>query len=173
MNVGIQSHFSASPQNLCLSLPKGAFNWGFCAQCQYVSNCKTFRLPKGAQFVPRHFVHCATLGVVFLLSCTCGDFYVGKTIKPFNKRISDHIRDNKIGNLKTPIGRHAAFKHGHKDCRVTFKALDHVNPYPRGVNLDKKLLCLENKWIFYLKATPPPGPNNFIRFKLFYIKLEI
>lgn len=70
-----------------------------------------------------------------------------------------------MGNLETLLGRHVAFKHGHKNCQVTFRALDHLHSNPRGGNTDKKLLCLENKWIFDLKATEPPGLNDFIRFK--------
>lgn len=85
---------------------------------------------------------CVTPSVVYLLTCVCGDVYIGKTQRPFNSRISEHIRDIRKVNLDTPLGRHAAFKHGHKNGKVFFRALDHVHPHPRGGATDKQLLRL-------------------------------
>lgn len=135
-----QSHFSDLPRDTCVALPHGTFKCGFCKQCQYVQTSKDFILPNGKKFVPRHFVNCATLGVIYLITCSCGDFYVGKTARTLSKRIGEHIRDINTGNLDRPLSRRAAFKHGYKQVNVVVKALDHIHPNIRGKDI--LLVCI-------------------------------
>lgn len=164
----IHSHFSGtSSWNPCGWLPKGTFKCGFCEICHYISNVNTFRLPNGRLFSPQYYVNCTTEGVVYLLKCGCGDFYVGKTMRPFARCIYEHMGDIKAGTLDTPMERHLGDKPGYKDINLTFTALDHVHPNPRGGNTDCQILKLEAKWIFILDATKPTGLNDHISFKSF------
>lgn len=70
-----------------------------------------------------------------------------------------------IHGLGTPLGRHAAFKHGYRDFTFSFKVLDRVHLHPRGGNLHQQLLKLEAKWIYDMKATQYPGINGHISFQ--------
>lgn len=47
-------------------------------------------------------------GVVYLMQCQCGAFYVGKTRKELGKRVEKHMHSMHIGNLQLPLGRHIA-----------------------------------------------------------------
>lgn len=57
----------------------GTFPCGHCAHCPLIRKEKVFTLPNGQVFRPKHFVNCQTCGVVYLMTCECGAFYVGKT----------------------------------------------------------------------------------------------
>lgn len=91
---------------------------------------KAFMLPNGKAFSHCNFVSCTILAVIYLLLCPCGDFNIGKTLRPFWKRIYEHVRDTDCGNLDSPLGWHAAFKHDHKKFLVQFVALEHIHPPP-------------------------------------------
>ncbi|CAH2329689.1 olfactory receptor 1038-like, partial [Pelobates cultripes] len=43
-------------------------------------------------FTITSFFNCNTSGIVYLLTCECNKKYVGKTFRPFKKRIQEHIR---------------------------------------------------------------------------------
>lgn len=115
-------------------------------------------------------MNCATTGVVYLLTCVCGGFYVGKTTRALVTRVREHYRDILTGNLDRPLGRHAAFRHGYKHINIQVKALDHVHSNPRGGDVDKAMLRLETRWIYDLKATVPPGLNDYISYGSFLEK---
>lgn len=55
------------------------FICGNCNYCQYMDTRKDVNLPNRERFKPKHFVNCRTAGVVYLLLCECGCYYVGKT----------------------------------------------------------------------------------------------
>lgn len=63
------------------------------------------------KFSPKNVVNCNTQGVVDLFTSECGSYYVGKTICEFWRCIHNHIYVNEIGDLYSPIGRHAAIDH--------------------------------------------------------------
>lgn len=96
------------------------------------------------------------------MTCTCDAFYVGKTKRPFHKRIHDHIYY--VPKLNTPIECHIGLKHNYNTLSMSFMALDHVQKDPRGVDFDKLVLQRETRWIHRLKAQAPPGLNDLISF---------
>lgn len=69
----------------------GTFTCGGCSCCRYMNTKNKFKLPNGRMYRPRHFSNCKTPGVVYLLTCQCGCFYVGKTKLQFHKRVARHI----------------------------------------------------------------------------------
>lgn len=102
-----------------------------------------------------------------MLTCSCGDFYVGKTYQPFARLRYEHLRDINLGNPEKTLGRHVVLKQGHKNIKIRFQALDHIHVHPRGGNLDQMLLRAEAKWNFNLGATKALGLNEYINFNPF------
>lgn len=105
-----------------------------------------------------------TKGIIYLLDCPCGCFYVGLTRREFSKRIYDHVYTATIGYYKSPIGKHIALAHSYAKVHLTFVPLSHIPPSPRGGDWEKKLLRTEARWIFRLNA---PGLNEALSFKPF------
>lgn len=154
--------FLAMSHDICAAWPHGTFRCGLCIQCSYMIILKEFVHLNGRKFIPHHFVNCSTPGVVYLITCECGDFYVGKTSRPLSRCVYEHVWDIAIGNLNTPWGCDAAFKHGYKKFKIGVRALDHVHPNVRGGDVNQHLLRLEKRWIYDLRATHVPGLNDYI-----------
>lgn len=162
----IKSEFKEDRGDPCKHL--GTFSCGGCGYCQFLwSGTKKIRLPNGTLFVPKHYANCRTMGVVYLLTCECGSFYVGKTIQEFWKRMYRHIHSMRKCDPDLPLGRHVTSIHAGSFPRIKFLVLDRVHPPQRGGDWDKRLMQIESRWIFYLGATSPPGLNDSLSFKPF------
>lgn len=51
----------------------------------------TFRMVNVTTHHVKHEINCETAGIIYLRTCKCGAFYVGKTRGQLKKRIYDHI----------------------------------------------------------------------------------
>lgn len=89
---------------------KGTFICGSCRYCKYMHTAKRITLPNGDPFRPKHFANCKMLGVIYMLLCDCGCFYIGKTMLQFWQRAYRHIRLQTC-NLDLPLGRHTSLVH--------------------------------------------------------------
>lgn len=145
----------------------GSFPCGHCSFCQYIRHEKTFSLPIGTTFKPAHITNCQTWGVVYLMSCECGAYYVGKTKQEIHRRISKHVYHMQIGNHYLPLGRHVVEVHNYKMPKVSFTALNRIHIPERGGDWNKILLQHEQRWIFKLNFTSFPGLNDAISFSPF------
>lgn len=67
-------------------LSRGLGICGQCSFCPWVQTGMVFQLPNGESFRPYFHATCNTEGVVYLRTCRCGAFYVGKTIRQFKQR---------------------------------------------------------------------------------------
>lgn len=148
------------------SLPRGTFQCGNCDFCRYIQPGKSVHLPTGKNLTMYHFVNCDTIGIVYLLTCGCGSHYVGKTKQNFWKRIKEHVADIQIGIIDKPIPRHFAQFHDYKTDSLKFQVLARIHPplSKRGGGFVQKILQVEAKWIFKLKATRPTGLNDAISY---------
>lgn len=146
---------------------KGTFMCGSCGYCKYMDTIKSPTLPNGQTFKPWHFANCKTFGVVYLLRCDCGCFYIGKTKLPFWQRAYWHIKSMQVCNPDLPLGRHTTLIHRGIFPRIKFLILDRIHPSPRGGDWNKGLLQLELLCINMLRATHPPGLNDAVCFKPF------
>lgn len=111
-------------------------------------------LPNGDTHTIRHRVTCATVGVVYLAQCQCGSYYIGKTKRPFQVRIRDHIKPLYKNTTTTAINRHIAAQHNSDPHVILFSALEHVPSHARGGSIDNRLLQLETKWIQIFTRLP-------------------
>ena len=146
---------------------KGTFTCGGCSICRYINTDREIILPNGRPYRPRHFANCKTLGVIYLLTCHCERFYVGKTKLPFFKRASRHLHAMRTANPDLPLGGHILLQHEGHFSGVKFLILDRIHPNPRGGDWNKILLQLETRWIADLEANFPPGLNEQISFRPF------
>lgn len=72
---------------------------------------KKIILPNGQIFHPKHYTNCRTFGIVYLLLCNCGCYYVGKAKMKIWRRAYRHIKSMQCCNPDVPFGRH--FKNLH------------------------------------------------------------
>lgn len=123
----VHSHHSNTATPHCDRL--GTFRCKHCDICPYIHECARFWHPNGRFFIARHFVDCNTASVVYLFSCECGCFYVGKTRRPLCKQLQEHVYAISICDLSVPLGRHAAKFHSYKTFRFSFVALGRIHTH--------------------------------------------
>lgn len=121
----------------------GTFTCGGCPLCRYMNTQSKFTLPNGRIYRPRHYANCKTSGVIYLLTCQCKCFYVGKTKLEFHKRAARHITTMRQANPDLPLGRHVRDHHAGISPSICFTILDWVHPDSRGGDWNKILLQRE------------------------------
>lgn len=127
----VSSHF-INPAN-SLSLPAITTTpCGNCNYCEFLDIRTKLTLPHGIKWGAKHNVTCTTMGIIYLLQCPSGAYYVGKTSRPFNIRISEHIKAAEAGFFKTIIGRHVAFDHNYQLPDLKFLPLTRLDTHDRG-----------------------------------------
>lgn len=161
----ISSHFSVTPKIMHPKL--GMAQCGKCSFCPWLKEGNSFILPNGEKFILKFYADCDTKGVVYLMMCQCGAFYVGKTIRHLRCRIRDHIYYSGEGKMITAVSRHLDLYHKFNTSLVSFIALTVIPPDPRGGEWDKKVCQQETLWIERLGATVPPGINETQSYKPF------
>lgn len=80
----------------------GLWKCGKCAVCPFIQEGDEVLLPSGRTLHIRHHATCGTAGVVYMMACVCGCFYIGKTRRPIGRRISDHLGDIRGAELISP-----------------------------------------------------------------------
>lgn len=145
----------------------GTFPCMNCDECPWIGEVRDFTLPNGERYRPRKYVNCQSVGVVYLMACKCGRFYVGKTKQAFRQRIYEHILSIRNGKIDSPIALHVGVSHYFDLTVVKFVALEHILAHSRGGDTDKKILRQECRWIYKLQATKPPSLNESTSYKPF------
>lgn len=131
----------------------GMTRCGKCSFCLWIREGSTFVLPNGENFPPNFHTDCSTQGVIYLMTCQCQAFYVGKTIRNFRCRIRDHVYYSAEGKMVTSVSRHLDLYHKFDTTVVSFIALAVVPKDTRGSNWDKQILQREALWIERLDAS--------------------
>lgn len=124
-------------------------------------------LPNGEIYYPIFSATCRTQGVVYLMTCTCGVFYVGKTVRQLRQRINDHIYYSGNGKMLTPVSRHLNIYHRFDTSSIVFAVLAVVPKSPRSGEWERFILQKETLWIERLNATRAPGLNESHSYKPF------
>lgn len=99
---------------------KGTFICGSCRYCKYMYKAKEITLPNSDLFRPKHFANCKTPGVIYMLLCNCGCFYVGKTKLQFWQRAYRHIRSMQTCDLELTLGQHSSTVHNGNFPKINF-----------------------------------------------------
>lgn len=95
--------------------PKCTSRCGKCALCRWVQPGRKLKLPNGEFFYPNFCTACETQGVVYLMKCIYGAFYVGKTVRQLRQRKRDHIYTSGNSKMLTPVSRHLDL---HQKCNT-------------------------------------------------------
>lgn len=151
------SHYTAY-KPYAPKLPLGTSRCGNCTFCPWVLPGHQVLLPNGEVYYPKFSTTCNRQGVIYLMTCRCGAFYVGKTARQLRQRINDHLYYSGNGKMLTPISRHLDFYHRFDTTSVSFTALAVVPKNPRGDEWGKFILQKETLWIERLNATRAPAP---------------
>lgn len=96
---------------------------GSCDACPFLDTRERVTLPNGDLWVQKQSASCHSTGVIYLLQCVCGDYYVGKTRRSFSSRIREHVTAATSGFFRTVIGRHFALKHDYVFTGLKFLPL--------------------------------------------------
>lgn len=126
----LHSHYHKSWDRQDESL--GLFRCGSCDFCHLLLEGPSFTLPNGRTHFLRHHITCLTKGVIYIILCRCGAFYIGKTIMPLWKRVKDHVYYTTNGILNKAIGYHVAFEHNYDPHTFEIAVLDCIYDDPRG-----------------------------------------
>lgn len=140
----ITSHYS--PKIYKFPTDVGTFPCGRCDVCILISNSREVNLPNGLTYIIRPTVTCKTGRIVYLATCRCGCYYVGKTERPFCKRIWDHVKPLYKWLTTTAINRHIGSQHDFDPSVISFPALEHVPLHAMRGRIDTTLIQLETKW---------------------------
>lgn len=147
--------------------PRGTKPCGNCSFCPWISSEYPILLPSGETCYPKFSASCQTQGVVYLMTCTCGVFYVGKTARQLRQRINDHVYYSGNGKMLTPVSRHLDLHHRFDTSSISFTVLAVVPKNPRGGEWDRLILQKESLWIERLNAIKAPGLNESHSYKPF------
>ncbi|OCT73652.1 hypothetical protein XELAEV_18032615mg [Xenopus laevis] len=138
--------------------------------CQYIKVSTSFGNGR-VNYDMYHYTCCTTTHVIYLFTCHCGSKYVGKTKRPFRRRIYEHMRDIRNCNLLSAIAKHIVCMHNGHYAGSYFQGIDRIHGDIRGGDLDNKLLQLETTWIFRLNAYKSEfGLNGHLNFQAFVNK---
>lgn len=105
------------------------------------------------------FCTCATTHVIYLITCPCGKQYVGRTIRAFSVRVSEHISKIKSGDVKHNVPRHYREHHRRDPTCSQFLVIDKYTPPWRGGTKTRGVSRLETYWIHQLQTYSPFGLN--------------
>lgn len=123
----------------------GLWKCGKCRICPWIQEGKNITRPNGPQHTLRQNITCTSMGIIYLMTCICGCFYIRKTKRPFCKRIIDHLGDIKGGRVNRPVCQHIGTCHKFDPTVIKFQALQLVPMPPRGGNWDNIILRKEAK----------------------------
>lgn len=165
----VHSHFSPpTPTGTWLDRQiQGCYRCSGYVACDYICRGPKFvGSVTNREFRIFHFINCRSMRVVYLITCSCGKQYVGKTLREFRRHIGEHLGDVRH-NRDTPVARHVWTEHGGDPKCLQFQGIYLVLPSQRHGNLDRTLLQKESHWIFQLKTVAPKGMNKQLNYSCF------
>lgn len=134
-----------------------------CRRCQVcsVNGCRTRRTSFVSSVTSKeHKIEpCSSEGVVYLLQCSCGLQYVGRTKHPLQVCPNEHI-NNRKGFTKQSVSKHYLTAHNRDSSNtISSTTIDKFNPHWRGSCLVRSISRLEMAWIHRVKTYVPYGLN--------------
>ena len=148
-------------------IPYGNFKCLNCAACNFMITENSFTHPKtGRVYKIKGRITCLSTFIVYLLTCPCGLFYVGKTKRQLKTRIFEHKCAIRKNDDKSSVARHFNSV-GHNANMLKFMGLELVNRPPRGGDRENLLLQREAWHIFNLNTCIPHGMNEDLTLSCF------
>ena len=94
-----------------------------------------------------------------MLKCPCGLQYVGRTKRPLQVRLNEHINNIRLGYTKHSVSKHYLLAHNKNPKNTIFLGIDKFSPHWRGSHLVRTISQLEMSWVHRLKCYTPFGLN--------------
>lgn len=141
---------------------KGYFPCNNCRICRESKTKKTNKFKSnvtGKEYEIKNFISCHTKGVIYLLTCECGQQYVGRTIRTGCKRVGEHLTNIRKGFLDHSLSKHFSIQHHRNPKNLEIVLIEKYVPHWRGSNLKRTVSRREVFWIHELKCFQPNGHN--------------
>ncbi|MEE6516180.1 hypothetical protein FKM82_025431 [Ascaphus truei] len=139
---------------------KGFFSCGDCRMCRHATPIKhILNVNTKRTHTLNSLMTCNTKFVIYLLRCTCGSSYVGRTIRPLRERIVEHVRTIRNKDVRYPVARHFSKCQSGSLQNFSFSALEHIRPHVCGGDRESLLNKREMFWIYALGTLAPGGMN--------------
>ena len=140
-------------------IPDGNYKCGACAQCNSTFKTTFFNHPHSGKVIPiKGIISCNTKGVIYVIYCPCGKYYVGKTMRALKTRIAEHRSSIRCKNLLYPVAAHFV-EAGHSISSLRYLGVEKLPTPRRGGDFDNSLLKREAWWIHSLNTLAPNGLN--------------
>ena len=143
---------------------KGFFPCKRCYACMHTKRpnkkVSTFKSNSNyTEYEIRDFIGCNTEGAVYVLECSCGLQYIGRTKRLLRIRIKEHVKNIEKGFANHSVSRHFAKVH-HKDpSHLKFWGIVPYSRPWRGGHKVRALSQLESKYIYNMDTFTPRGLN--------------
>lgn len=154
-------------ENIIFSFLSGFYACGRCPACK---QCR-FNMKKRKEFASfstnktyhiKNLITFSTRGVVYMLECSCGLQYIGRTSRPLSVRVGEHVNNLKKGLRTHSVSKHIRQCHDRDPRCLTFWGIERVDRYWRGGNYIRHISQRESFCIFEAKVLTPEGLNvNF------------
>lgn len=131
-----------------------------CLTCTEISDKqKTFTGSiSGESFDIRYHLTCQSSYVIYLITCICGNKYVGRTIQKLHNRANKHRANVRNKFILHGLSRHCITTHPENPNPYKILPIDYIPPsvHNRFENLRKR----EIYWIYRLQTLQPSGLNE-------------
>lgn len=118
-------------------------------------------------FPIKYFITCSTVNVVYLLTCPCGLQYVGRTVRPLQVWLNEHIGNIRRGFKGHPVSKHYLDVHWQNPKGTSFVGIDRLKLPWRGGPEWRAISKLEMEWIYKIRCLRPLGLNVDIEINAF------
>lgn len=143
---------------------KGFYRCGKCKPCR-VTNKGSRKITEfqsnatALKYNIDKLITCNSTHVSYILECSCRLQYVGRTTRPLNVRLGEHIRNIKKGFKHHSVSKHFRNTHNRNPQHLKFYVIDKINRNWRNSNLRKEISRNKTYWIFKLNTMKPNGLN--------------
>lgn len=144
--------------------PKGCF---LCQIFPFVDRTASFMDSENKkQYKIKDLINCSSIKVIYMLTCPCNKFYIGKTKRQLCVRIGENMREMKDKESEKPLAKHFQKVHRGSYEGLKIKGICALKLPPRRRDFDEVLLK-EKWWIFKLGALIPQGLNTKLNCQVF------
>lgn len=113
---------------------------GACDFCAFMIEGESLTLSNASPLKCKYQADCNKLGVIYVLTCICGAYYIDKAIYTVCRRLQNHLYDIFTYHLKAPVVRHVCLIHSRVSRSLKCWVLKVVKPSSRGGNFDQVIL---------------------------------
>lgn len=143
---------------------KGFYRCGRCKPCRLTNKAERkitgFKSNATKQiYKVDKLITCCSTHVTYVLECSCGLQYVGRTTRALSVRIGEHVRNIEKEYKYHSVSKHFREIHRRDPRHLKFYAIDKIEPNWRNLNMRREVSKNGTYWIFKLNTMQPMGLN--------------